>query len=174
MLGSNQRPPPCKLGQCFPGRFCPVGKLCMNSRFLTFLGPWFSCSVRVRPAPVAAQLQHPTLLDHLVTQWMSVVISSEDSSLNSSHVHFLGSSTAPTTEKSHSSSGVCGVRPVERTGKPSTRYLSSGLKATPFTLSSRVILVTSLPLVVFHIRMVLSWTEGVTSLLVVARYHRLG
>jgi hypothetical protein len=26
MLDSNQRLPPCKLGQGFPGRFCPVGK----------------------------------------------------------------------------------------------------------------------------------------------------
>src|SRR5215217_6937880 len=26
MLDSNQRPPPCKLGQRFPGRYCPVRK----------------------------------------------------------------------------------------------------------------------------------------------------
>src|SRR5215204_6473370 len=47
--------------------------------------------------------------DHLVTQWMSVVISSEGSSLNSSHAHLFSSSTSPTMEKSHSSSGVRGV-----------------------------------------------------------------
>src|SRR5919199_1705363 len=65
-------------------------------------------------------------LDHLVTQWMSLVISSEGSWLNSSHVHLLGSSTSPTMEKSHSSSGVCGVGPAERTGKPSSRYWPGG------------------------------------------------
>src|SRR5829696_8508837 len=64
--------------------------------------------------------------DHLVTQWMSVVISSEGSPLNSSQVHLLGSSTSPKTEKSHSSKGVRGVGPAERTGKPSTRYCPGG------------------------------------------------
>src|SRR5919109_4756082 len=64
--------------------------------------------------------------DHLVTQWMSLVISSEGSRLNSSHVHLLGSSTSPTTEKSHSSRGVRGVGPAERTGKPSSRYWPGG------------------------------------------------
>src|SRR5215211_6772420 len=64
--------------------------------------------------------------DHLVTQWMSVVISSEGSSLNSSHTHVFGSSTSPTMEKSHSSSGVRGVGPAESTGNPSTRYCPGG------------------------------------------------
>src|SRR5215210_8840385 len=64
--------------------------------------------------------------DHLVTQWMSVVISSEGSCLNSSQVHLLGSSISPTMEKSHSSSGVRGVGPAERTGNPSTRYCPGG------------------------------------------------
>src|SRR5215211_9175516 len=64
--------------------------------------------------------------DHLVTQWMSVVISSEGSSLNSSHTHVFGSSTSPTMEKSHSSTGVRGVGPAESTGKPSTRYWPGG------------------------------------------------
>src|ERR687883_1168918 len=72
-------------------------------------------------------------LDHLVTQWMSLVISSEGSPLNSSHVHLFGSSTSPTMEKSHSSSGVCGVGPAERTGKPSSRYWPGG------SLSSRLL-----------------------------------
>src|ERR671914_22121 len=65
-------------------------------------------------------------LDHLVTQWMSVVICSEGSALNSSQLHFLGSSTSPTMEKSHSSRGVRGVGPAERTGKPSSRYCPGG------------------------------------------------
>src|SRR5919112_3585470 len=64
--------------------------------------------------------------DHLATQWMSRVTSSDGSALNSSHVHLFGSSTSPTTEKSHSSSGVRGVGPAERTGKPSTRYWPGG------------------------------------------------
>src|SRR5215211_5156786 len=64
--------------------------------------------------------------DHLVTQWMSFVISSERSCLNSSQVHLLGSSISPTMEKSHSSSGVRGVGPAERTRKPSTRYCPGG------------------------------------------------
>src|SRR5215207_7185988 len=64
--------------------------------------------------------------DHLVTQWMSLVISSEGSSLNSSHTHVFGSSTSPTIEKSHSSSGVRGVGPAESTGNPSTRYCPGG------------------------------------------------
>src|ERR687896_521535 len=65
-------------------------------------------------------------LDHLVTQWISLVISSEGSWLNSSQVHLLGSSTSPTMEKSHSSRGVRGVGPAERTGKPSSRYCPGG------------------------------------------------
>src|SRR5215204_3892236 len=64
--------------------------------------------------------------DHLVTQWMSLVISSEGSCLNSSQVHLLDSSISPTMEKSHSSRGVRGVGPAERTGKPSSRYCPGG------------------------------------------------
>src|SRR3712207_3379807 len=57
---------------------------------------------------------------------MSVVISSEGHCLNSSQVHLLGSSTSPTIEKSHSSRGVRGAGPAERTGKPSSRYCPGG------------------------------------------------
>src|SRR5687767_5711564 len=64
--------------------------------------------------------------DHLVTQWMSFVISSEGSCPNSSHVQRLGSSTSPTIEKSHSSCGVWGVGPAESTGKPFSRYCPGG------------------------------------------------
>src|SRR5918998_5754272 len=46
--------------------------------------------------------------------------------MNSSHVHFFGSSTSPTMEKSHSSREVRGVGPAERTGKPSSRYCPGG------------------------------------------------
>src|ERR687894_3240661 len=64
--------------------------------------------------------------DHLVTQWMSFVIFSEGSWLNSSQVHLLGSSISPTMEKSPSSRGVRGVGPAESTGKPSSRYCPGG------------------------------------------------
>ena len=37
MLESNQRPPPCKFGQSFPGGFCPVGKSRLDKQFLPFL-----------------------------------------------------------------------------------------------------------------------------------------
>src|SRR5215218_2304016 len=57
---------------------------------------------------------------------MSVVISSEGSARNSSHVHRLGSSISPVIVKSHSSKGVRGVGPAERTGNPSTRYWPGG------------------------------------------------
>src|SRR5918993_891238 len=69
-------------------------------------------------------------LDHLVTQWMSFVISSEGSRLNSSQVHLLGSSISPSMEKTHFSSGVWGVGPAESTGKPSTRYCPEGSAAS--------------------------------------------
>ena len=62
MLDLNQRPPPCKFGQSFPGGYCPVGKSSLFKQFLPFLAALFSCSVRVRPAPVAAWLQHLTFL----------------------------------------------------------------------------------------------------------------
>jgi hypothetical protein len=62
MLDLNQRPPPCKLGQSFPGGYCPVGKFRISKQFWPFLAPVFSYSVLVRPAPVAARLQHLNLL----------------------------------------------------------------------------------------------------------------
>src|SRR5215210_943730 len=70
--------------------------------------------------------------DHLVTQCMSLVISSVGSCLNSSHVHRLGSSTSPTMEKSQFFRGVRGVGPAERTGNPSTRYCPGGRPVSPF------------------------------------------
>src|SRR5918997_4084905 len=72
--------------------------------------------------------------DHLVTQWMSRVISSDGSARNSSHVHLFGSPTSPTTEKSHSSSGARGVGPAERTGNPSTRYWPGGSLSSSWLL----------------------------------------
>jgi Transposase, Mutator family len=60
MLGSNQRPPPCKLGQSFPGRYYPVGISRLSKQFWAFLTSSFSRPVQVCPAPVATRLQHAT------------------------------------------------------------------------------------------------------------------
>ena len=57
MLDLNQRPPPCKLGQSFPGGYYPVEKSRLYKQFLRFLAPSVSYSVQVCPAPVAARLQ---------------------------------------------------------------------------------------------------------------------
>lgn len=64
--------------------------------------------------------------DHLVTQWISRVTSSEARAVNSSHVHIFGPSISPEIVKSHPSSAVRGVGPAERTGKPPTRYWPGG------------------------------------------------
>src|SRR5215218_396590 len=69
--------------------------------------------------------------DHLVTQWMSLVISSEGNARNSSHDHALGSSTSPSIVRLHSARGVRGVGPADRTGKPSTRYWPGGIRTSP-------------------------------------------
>src|SRR6188768_1769581 len=60
---------------------------------------------------------------------MSVVIVSDGSARNSSHSHDAGSSIAPPTAKLHSSSGVCGVGPAERTGKSRVTYWPGGTRA---------------------------------------------
>src|SRR5215213_10265577 len=69
--------------------------------------------------------------DHLVTQWMSLVISSEGNARNSSHDQVLGPSTSPSIVRLHSARGVRGVGPAERTGKPSTRYWPGGTRSSP-------------------------------------------
>src|SRR5215210_9196360 len=88
----------------------------------------YSAAVSTSSSRVSTETpsQRVPSFDHLVTQWVSVVISSEGSSLNSSHAHLFSSSTSPTMEKSHSSSGVRGVGPAESTGNPSTRYCPGG------------------------------------------------
>jgi hypothetical protein len=55
---------------------------------------------------------------HFVMQWMSTVTSSAGSAVNSSHVHECDSSTVLRIENVHFSSGVRGVGPADRTGKP--------------------------------------------------------
>src|SRR3954462_12738980 len=68
-------------------------------------------------------------LDHLVTQWISTVTVSEGSAMNSAHGHDTGLSTAPLIKKLHSSSGVCGVGPADRTGKSLTTCCPGGTRA---------------------------------------------
>src|SRR5918992_3662805 len=60
---------------------------------------------------------------------MSRVTSSLGRARNSSHVQRRGSSTSPTMEKSHWSSGVCGVGPAERTGKSGVTYWPGGTRS---------------------------------------------
>src|ERR687896_2317827 len=60
---------------------------------------------------------------------MSRVTSSLGRARNSSHVQRRGSSTSPTTEKSHWSRGVCGVGPAERTGKSGVTYWPGGTRS---------------------------------------------
>src|SRR5439155_1126745 len=67
-------------------------------------------------------------LDHFVTQWMSVRISSLDSARNSSHDHDVGSSTAPVIENVHVSRDTEGVGPADNTGKSSTTYWPGGMR----------------------------------------------
>src|SRR5204863_10027206 len=67
--------------------------------------------------------------DHLVTQWMSRVISSLGRARNSSHVQRHGPSSSPRIEKSHRSSAVCGVGPAESTGKSAVTYWPGGTRA---------------------------------------------
>src|SRR4051812_23636649 len=68
-------------------------------------------------------------LDHLVTQWMSTVTFSDGSARNSSHGHDTGSATAPLIVKLHSSRGVRGVGPADRTGKSLTTYWPGGTRS---------------------------------------------
>ena len=52
--------------------------------------------------------------DHLVTQWMSVVVVLCGRATNSSQVQRALRPLAPSSEKFHAVSGVCGVGPAER------------------------------------------------------------
>src|SRR5438552_15021715 len=74
-------------------------------------------------------VQTVSSFDHFVTQWMSTVTVSLGKAWSSSHVHDLGSSTAPWIVKLHHSSGWCGVGPAESTGKSSVTYWPGGIRA---------------------------------------------
>src|SRR6187551_1559800 len=67
--------------------------------------------------------------DHFVTQWMSAVTCSLGSAWSSSQVQRTGSTPEPSIVNVHSSSGVWGVGPAERTGKSSVRYCPGGIRS---------------------------------------------
>src|ERR671913_408832 len=94
-------------------------------------GPPCSAAVSTPSSKVSTEPPRHTVssFDHLVTQWMSAVTSSLGSARNSSHVQRRGSWTSPTIEKSHRSSGVCGVGPAERTGKSLVTYWPGGTRS---------------------------------------------
>src|SRR4029077_1607729 len=86
-------------------------------------------SIPSRSVSTETPRQTGSSFDHLVTQWMSRVISSLGRARNSSHVHRHGTFSSPMIEKSHSSSDVCGVGPAERTGKSAVMYWPGGTRA---------------------------------------------
>src|SRR5262245_64347771 len=79
-------------------------------------------SIPARSVSTETPCQTVSSFDHLVTQWMSRVISSLGRARNSSELQRRGSSNSPMIEKSHSSSEVCGVGPAERTEKAGVTY----------------------------------------------------
>ena len=60
--------------------------------------------------------------DQRVTQWMSVVMSSAGSAMNSSHVQLVTTSDSVRMPKVHSGVAMRGVGPAESTGKSAVRY----------------------------------------------------
>src|SRR4029077_18873910 len=64
--------------------------------------------------------------DHLVTQWISVVMASVGSSRNAFQFHCRTAFLRSSIVNSHCSSGTRGVEPAERTGKSSVRYCPGG------------------------------------------------
>src|SRR5919107_2082033 len=70
-------------------------------------------------------------LDHLVTQWMSVVTGSRGSAWNSSHVHRAVWPPGPRRVKSQAASETRGVGPAERTGKSRVSYWPGGNRSVP-------------------------------------------
>src|SRR5215831_4962133 len=88
----------------------------------------YSADVSIPASSVSTETPRQTVssFDHLVTQWMSRVISSLGRARNSSQVQPRGSSSSPAIEKSHSPGAVCGVGPADRTGKSAVTYWPGG------------------------------------------------
>src|SRR5258707_1201329 len=94
-------------------------------------------SIPARSVSIETPCQTVSSFDHLVTQWMSRVISSLGRARNSSQLQPRGSSSSPMIEKSHSSSEVCGVGPAERTGKSRVTYWPGGTRAGSTSVGRR-------------------------------------
>src|SRR3954447_21454459 len=75
--------------------------------------------------------------DHFVTQWMSTVMRSLGSAMNSAHVHDRTSSISPRISKLHDSIGSRGVGPAERTGKSDVTYWPGGTRPASPSLARR-------------------------------------
>jgi hypothetical protein len=103
-----------------------VGRVGAGADWMTY-----SAAVSTPSSSVSTETPCQTVpsLDHLVTQWMSTVTSSLGNARNSSQAQRRGSSTSPTIEKSHCSSGLCGVGPAERTGKFLVTYWPGGTRS---------------------------------------------
>src|ERR1700741_2630807 len=78
---------------------------------------------------IATPSQFVSNFDHLVTQWMSLVIFSRGSATNSSHVQRSDWPSVLRTVRSHTDSGVRGVGPAESTGKSRVSYWPGGRRA---------------------------------------------
>src|SRR5512133_4043330 len=85
-------------------------------------------STRASARSVSSETTDHTVsnFDHLVTQWMSVLMVSDGSAVKSLHVQDFVCSTAPRMVKLHALSGECGVGPAERTGKSVVTYWPGG------------------------------------------------
>src|SRR5260221_14262008 len=94
-------------------------------------------SIPSRSVSTETPCQTVSSFDHLVTQWMSRVISSLGRARNSSQLQRRGSPSSPMIEKSHSSSEVCGVGPAEREGKSRGKYWPGGTRAGSATETRR-------------------------------------
>src|SRR5262245_25716642 len=86
----------------------------------------YSAAVSIPSRSVSTETPRQTVssFDHLVTQWMSRVISSLGRARNSSQVQPRGSSNSPTMEKSHRSGAVRGVGPADSTGEVRSHILA--------------------------------------------------
>jgi hypothetical protein len=68
-------------------------------------------------------------LDHLVTQWMSVVTVSAGSARISCQVHDLSTEPARLMENVQFSVDTCGVGPADKTGKSVVTYWPGGTRS---------------------------------------------
>ena len=76
-------------------------------------------------------------LDHWVTQWMSVVMSSAGSAVNCFQSHLVVSPVSVVTVNVQVAVLTGGVGPAWRTGKPCSRYWPGGSFGRPAVASGR-------------------------------------